>query len=209
MSRQDRKRREFDRREQDILDAALALCSRAEWESVTMEQIAEQADVGKGTLYRHFASKDELLFRLMMRFYRSLLGELREGLIDASPGEQLRHIFHRALQYHLQHARYRYVVEYCERSDFKERADPGWRNDFLELDDAFQEWGNPIIEQGMQRGEFAVRSVSSVLVGIHAAFKGTVDMLWVDAQWCPHPGGKQAVLEAATDFMMAGVIGQP
>ena len=77
MARWDRKRREFERREEEILDAALELFSRPNWESVTIEQIAVAADIGKGTVYKHVTSKDELLFKLMMRFYRGMLLHLQ------------------------------------------------------------------------------------------------------------------------------------
>ena len=44
------------------------------------------------------------------------------------------------------------MVEFCARIDFMERAEPAWRDDFLRLDQAFQEWGVPLIEQGMEEG---------------------------------------------------------
>ncbi len=68
MSIQDRKAREFERRGQEILDAALRLFKADAWESVTVEQIAQQAEVGKGTIYKHFASKDEIYARLAIQF---------------------------------------------------------------------------------------------------------------------------------------------
>ena len=127
MAQQDRKQRAFERREQDILTAALELCATPRWESVTVEQIAERAEVGKGTVYKHFSSKDELLFRLMMRFYRGLLRMLHDEIPEGDPPAQLRAAFGRALRYHIDHGEYRYVVEYCERIDFKLRAQPAWR----------------------------------------------------------------------------------
>ncbi|MGB5834554.1 MAG: helix-turn-helix domain-containing protein [Thiohalocapsa sp.] len=157
MALQDRKEREFERREQDILIAALELCSTPRWESVTVERIAERAEVGKGTVYKHFASKDELLFRLMMRFYRGLLRMLSDGIVNGSPLDQLRDAIDRALRCHIANGEYRYVVEYCERIDFKERTNPAWRDDFLEMDRAFQAWGGPIIEAGMVLGQFQRR----------------------------------------------------
>ena len=58
MSIHDRKAREFQRREEDILKAALALSNRDDWQAVTIEQIAQKAEIGKGTVYKHFPSKD-------------------------------------------------------------------------------------------------------------------------------------------------------
>ena len=204
MALQDRKQREFERREEDILAAALELCSTPEWESVTVEQIALRAEVGKGTVYKHFTSKDELLFRLMMAFYRELLQMLRENVAQGSPLEKLRYATERALRFHIERKDYRYVVEYCERIDFKERADPAWRDDFLELDRAFQEWAGPIIEAGMESGELQSRPLDHVMMGLHACFKGAVAMIWASQDWCPL-GDDETVVAAVTDFMMAGL----
>ena len=62
----ERKIREFERREQEILSAALELFAGERWESVTVTQIAKQAGIGKGTVYKHFASKDEIYARLAL-----------------------------------------------------------------------------------------------------------------------------------------------
>lgn len=206
--RADRRQREFERREQEILDAALELCSTLEFESVSIEQIARRADVGKGTVYKHFASKDELLFRLNMRFYRGLLDELQSQPVAGSPREQLRLIIEYALRYHVTHREYRYVVEYCNRIDFIERAESKWRDDFLRLDRAFQDWGIPLIQSGMDSGVFAKRPVEQVLLGMHACFNGAITMLWAGELWCPHGGDEETVLAAATEFMLAGLVGE-
>ncbi len=208
MARSDRKQRELDCREKEILDAALLLCSMPDWESVTVEQIATGADVSKGTVYNHFASKDELLFRLMIRFYHGLLVKLRDGLEEGAPREQFRSIIQRGLAYHATHPEYRYIVQYCERADFKERAAPGWRDDFLELDRAFQEWGGPMIERGMATGDFTQRPIQAVMLGIHASFKGAITLLWAGNDWCPAGGDTETIIPAVTDFIMAGLEGR-
>ena len=46
----ERKERDFRRREEDILAAALRLFDRDNWQDVTIEQIAQEAEIGKGTL---------------------------------------------------------------------------------------------------------------------------------------------------------------
>lgn len=207
MPRSDRQQREFQRREQEILDVALALCSTPDFESVTIEQIARGADVGKGTVYKHFGSKDELLFRLNMRFYHGLLDELRAQRIEGPPERQLERIIGYALQYHVAHSEYRYVVEYCARIDFMERAESAWRDDFLRLDRAFQEWGAPLIEAGMDAGVFARRPVEQVLLGLYACFKGAINMLWAGEQWCPQGSDVVTVSAAVTEFMLAGLVG--
>ena len=203
----DRKQREFERREKDILSAALGLFSTPEWESVTIKQIAMAAGIGKGTVYKHFASKDELLFRLMMKFYRGLLVSLQGLSQDGDILQRFRRIFEYALRYHQQHREYRYIVEYCDRIDFKERADESWHASFMELDKAFTEWTYPMFEQAMQDGLISKRPVEQVHMGIHACFEGAIDMIWAGRNWCSM-GTEEEVIESVTSFMMDGLIGQ-
>ncbi len=210
MARVDRKQREFERREEEILDAALELFSQPNWESVTIEQIANAADVGKGTVYKHLASKDELLFRLMMRFYRGLLNDLQS---EFQAGEeenalgQFRRIFEYAFRYHLKHREYRYIVEYCRRIDFKERADESWHASFKALDQAFSDWGDPMILSLMEKGMIEERPMTQLQIGLRACFDGAVAMLWAGKDWCVL-GSEEQILEAATGFMMSGLIGR-
>jgi AcrR family transcriptional regulator len=207
MPLQDRKQRQFVCREQEILAAALELCSTPDWETVTVSEIARHAEVGKGTVYKHFASKDELLFRLMMNFYRGLLDILREQQPPGSALEQLRLAVERALRYHAEHREYRYVVAYCDRIDFKERADARWQRDFLALDRAFMEWASPILTRGMEEGDIEPRPVQQLLLGISAAFKGAIGMIWSSQDWRPL-GDNEAVIAAVKAFVMAALVGR-
>lgn len=50
-----------------MLSAAARLFSGHRYQDVRMEDIAAEADVGKGTLYRYFHDKDELYFALLGR----------------------------------------------------------------------------------------------------------------------------------------------
>ena len=61
MQKESRKVREFRRREQEILDSALRLFLEQGEDSVTVEMIADEVGIGKGTIYKHFKSKDELV----------------------------------------------------------------------------------------------------------------------------------------------------
>jgi len=202
-----RKLREFERREEDIFDAALTLFSHPNWESVTIEQIAKLAEVGKGTVYKHISSKDELLFKLTIQFYRGLLQRFQLEDMDSDDVlETFRNIFKIAFQYHLDHAEYRYIVEYTNRIDFKERANESWHDAFWELDNAFSQWGDPMLIEAMEKGLISKRPLDHISIGMHACFDGTVNMLWAGKDWCSH-GNKEEIIEAATEFMMNGLIG--
>lgn len=72
-----------ERRER-IIRAATALASRGGYDGVQMREIAEQADVALGTLYRYFPSKVHLLVAVM----RAQTDRLRQS-VEKNPGPQV------------------------------------------------------------------------------------------------------------------------
>jgi TetR/AcrR family transcriptional regulator, cholesterol catabolism regulator len=71
--RRERKKQEVAQR---ILGAALELFREQGYEATTVEQIAERADVAKGTFFNHFERKDALLAQLADEVFGSVLEEL-------------------------------------------------------------------------------------------------------------------------------------
>ncbi|GBD94451.1 fatty acid metabolism regulator protein [bacterium BMS3Abin05] len=65
MAVQHRKQRERLAREQLILDAALQVFSEKGFNQATMDDVAQIAELGKGTLYYYFKSKDEIFLHLL------------------------------------------------------------------------------------------------------------------------------------------------
>ena len=61
-----------------ILDAAEHLLARYGYRKMTMEDLAREAGIGKGTTYLHFPSKREVVLCSIDRIVDRLLGQLRE-----------------------------------------------------------------------------------------------------------------------------------
>lgn len=78
MSRQ----QQFKAREETILATAEQLLLDSGDGDITLDHLAEQLDLAKGTLYKHFSSKDELYLRIIIR-YEEQLFEINK--IDDSP----------------------------------------------------------------------------------------------------------------------------
>ena len=178
-----RKIREFERREQDILAAALELFAGERWESVTVTQIAEQAGIGKGTVYKHFTSKDEIYAQLALDFFYGLLERSRQLPVTDDPAADLRDSFRSALHYHLQHQQYSNVRQYVFRAGFWERLGRSYVEDFEKLDAEFSGWANQRIERGMKSGVFRVQPLQNVRAGLDALFNGAVNQLWGNRCW--------------------------
>jgi len=60
-------------REQEILQAARDVFSERGFEKASIDDIAERVGIGKGTVYLHFSSKEELLLALMRQACTSLV----------------------------------------------------------------------------------------------------------------------------------------
>lgn len=86
MEKTQRKIEKFRQREQRILDAALELLLKYGEETVTVEQIANHVDIGKGTIYKHFTSKVEIYMRLLFDYERGLQDSLKQAIKEAEQG---------------------------------------------------------------------------------------------------------------------------
>ncbi|MEL7833455.1 TetR/AcrR family transcriptional regulator [Fodinibius sp. Rm-B-1B1-1] len=67
MGKKDRKAREKERRRNQILDAAEKVIFSQSLEQATMDEIAEEAELSKGTLYLYFKNKTELYIAITQR----------------------------------------------------------------------------------------------------------------------------------------------
>ncbi len=110
-----RKESERVRRRDAILDAAEGLISDIGFDSTTMDQIAELAEVGKGTLYLHFESKSAIYLAICERGSR-LLNERMAAVLakDLSGLEMVEMLGNVYLQFVQMNPQYFYAFKYYE-----------------------------------------------------------------------------------------------
>jgi AcrR family transcriptional regulator len=70
-----RKQRQFQQREQLILDAAQQILDDEGFASLTMERVAAEVEYSKGTIYNHFTSKEDIISSISCRCMLTL-GEM-------------------------------------------------------------------------------------------------------------------------------------
>jgi AcrR family transcriptional regulator len=131
-------------RRQAILDAAVRLFARDGYADLDMQLLADAVGVGKGTLYRHFGSKEQLFLAAVDRVMRDLLDRINAGtraLTD--PLERVQRGIRIYLEFFHEHPE---AVEMLilERAQFKDRKRPTyfehreanverWRANYREL----------------------------------------------------------------------------
>jgi AcrR family transcriptional regulator len=82
-----------------ILDAVDVLLAKYGYKKMTMEDVARQVGIGKGTIYLHFPGKEELVLAHIDRIAERVVTGLREiASLPERPGERLRRMLvHRVL----------------------------------------------------------------------------------------------------------------
>lgn len=200
-----RKEREFARREREILDIALVLFNRDDWQSVTVEQIAREAGIAKGTVYKHFDSKDEIYARLALEFYGQVLARMREVDPSLPVLDRIRSMIRAMWDCHMEQREYARVVNYCRRDDFRRCVKPETAEAFTELDREFNEVGFGPLEEGIEQGLFPRKPLPELVFGAAAAINGAILLAWMD---CPMDLPQDRYLEEITRFILAGLVYQ-
>lgn len=203
MSVQDRKSREFERRGREILAAALSLFESEDWEQVTVEQIAHKSDVGKGTIYKHFASKDEIYARLAMDFQRRILAAFAALDPNLPVVDRFREHLRVAWEMHLSSKELHRVFLYCSRAEFRSRLAPDTLSELQAIEAQVAMPTHTLVVDGIEQGIFPRKPVSLLLFGAQAAFWGGIQLVWSgylgDIDRAQH-------LEELTNFLLAGLI---
>jgi len=87
----ERKERERQKRRAEIVKAAEQVFFTRGFEKSTMDDIAERAELSKGTLYLYFKSKEELLFLIQFRTFDSLCDQLKEIIASETDPQSCLH----------------------------------------------------------------------------------------------------------------------
>lgn len=77
-------------RAREILEAARRVIGRFGFEGTTIDRVAEEAKVAKGTIYLYFRNKDVLLHAAILEGLRAMIAETEAGdVVDAPPLERI------------------------------------------------------------------------------------------------------------------------
>lgn len=82
----ERKEREKEQRKNDIVDAAERVFFEDGHESATMDDVAEEAELSKGTLYLYFKNKEDLYLAIHLRGNRIMHALFEKAVKDAKTG---------------------------------------------------------------------------------------------------------------------------
>lgn len=81
------KKKLFIAREERIIKAAIELFLEESIDRITVSKIASRAGIGKGTVYKHFLTKNEILIRIILDYERNITKSLTAGIERAETGD--------------------------------------------------------------------------------------------------------------------------
>lgn len=81
------KKKLFLNREKRIVDATLELLLEKGIDKVTVFGIASRAGIGKGTVYKHFLTKNEILVRIIIDYEERIAQHLSAGIARTENGD--------------------------------------------------------------------------------------------------------------------------
>lgn len=95
------RKQQFEAREEAILDAVNRLLSEKGFDLMTMDDVADEVGVAKGSLYKHFSSKERLAAATLTRLLNQTLEVLEAMPADWTPGKRLEEILRWSVQHRL------------------------------------------------------------------------------------------------------------
>lgn len=160
----------LNEKEERILEAAQKLFSRFGPRKTSIDEIAQQAGLGKGTIYLYFRSKDELHAAIVRRIGESLLRSMEEAkAAGRSPAEKLRLLVAARLRFIEEHIEiHELTPEVIQEFEENERS-PLLGPIIREMSQTQIKMIYDLIAEGIQAGNFVADDPQTTAVALYAA----------------------------------------
>jgi TetR/AcrR family transcriptional regulator len=114
----ERREREKEQRKNEILDSAEQIFFSKGFENASMDDIAEKAELSKGTLYLYFKNKEDLYLALHSRGHSIMKTMFEKAAAEHDIGiEKVRAIGEAYYQFYKKYPKYFHVLIYFESRD--------------------------------------------------------------------------------------------
>ncbi len=171
-----------------IIQQATLLFAEKGYNATTIDEIAERASVGKGTVYEYFKSKQDLFFAVFDEYMKQAFSQMesRVSKFEEKPTEELRRLMSSLVNL-AEDARRLFPLTFefwsaSATAELRERIGAMFRDCYS----MFRTFIAAIIRRGIEQGEFSENAepeaVGAVLVG---AIDGLFLQAWFDPSLDP------------------------
>jgi len=193
-------------RRQAILDSAREVFAEQGYDGATLDEIAERAEFGKGTLYNYFEEgKEGILFAVLDELYDEMVALVRSSFVPQAPtGEALRAAFramaHAGFTYYLERRDLFFIaVKECNRILFSD--DEAQASYLLAQYRRVVDVLIPVLEDAKAAGairDVPAEAVAHTLIG---NLDGLMVHLMVESRWSDQSATDLMSADEAADFV--------
>ncbi len=163
-------------RSNQILDAATEVFAQKGFSKARMDDIAAESRLSKGALYLYFKSKDAIILALLDRMFRREMSALEVLQDEDVPArERLERLMEHITSDVQNWLRIVPVAYEFLGLIFRNKTVQNAFRQYLRM---YLDLVIPILQQGMERGEFRTLDAKSVALAMGAIYEGTI-LLWV------------------------------
>lgn len=206
-----RKEREFRLREQEILETATELFKKNGLDNVTVADIAKATDIGKGTVYKHFVSKDVILARLGNDFSYDVLHKAQHIDENQSCAQQMREMFELCFKAYIEQPLMGEICQVYQQPRFLERLPTEEQTLCMNIELQYFEILNRIINVGKDNNELPDLPVDELIIGAYATYCGALEMLQMQQRKCFTDApqlSQERFIDIIINYTMTGLFGR-
>ncbi len=182
MGIQERKEREKEHRREEILDAAPSVFFVKGLQAATMDEIAETAELSKGTLYLYYKSKEDLYLGVMMRGLQVLLDMFAKIANSGhSAARMLMMLGDAYVSYFNTHRDYFRMMNFLQTPQFHKQVSGEMRVSCGVLNERIWSLVNGILQRGIDEGTLR-KDLNPAAVGIIVWSSATALLLRIDSE---------------------------
>jgi len=155
MGTAERKEREKLHRKEEILNAAERVFFEKGLATSTMDEIAERAELSKGTLYLYYKSKEDLYMAIICRGHEILLKMFQEAAATGEPAVQLLENLGQAYYaFYKRHHDYFRMFSFSENTQLHSQVSEEMRNTCAESGQCLGGVVQEVIRKGIEDSSF-------------------------------------------------------
>jgi len=175
-----------DEKKKKILKAALDIFAEKGYHTTRMADVAKGAEMGKGTIYEYFRSKEELFMELFTFVMREPIDYQFQKLCPTTkPAERLERLVSSSLQAYSKLEKFYYVLINFRAENRERRTHTFYGLQFAKLYKDFRKEVGAIIEEGIRNGTFREVNTDHLASTIIAVIEGLMSQWVFDRQAIP------------------------
>jgi len=206
MGTKKRKEREREARKNDILEAAKTVFFEKGFQAATMDQIAEAAELSKGSLYLYFPSKEELYVTILIEGLEMLYDMFEKAVKGIGVWEEkLRNIAMAYYGFYQGNKNYFKILFFLQHGEIATKVSDSLFQICFEKGISCLNFLSRAIQEGMEGGEIEPSDPMELAVILWGAFNGII-LLYEEEEHSKFiPGSLDNLISKAIELLTAGL----